>query len=133
MNRKVEPGMRIAAAKAAAKLPADRVVIEPGPEDKFWVDAHGTLNVNAMICLTQAEVEAEYPERPGGGPERRWDERRSHRDRRDDWKDSQSQGRGGNDARFGEDRRVVDRRTEKGDGLSWFRGFTHRMHQRRFG
>lgn len=129
--RKIEPGMKIAAMKAAAKLPAVRVVIEPGSEDNFWVGGYGQLNVNAMVCLTREEVEAEYPERPGGGPERRWDERRD-RDRRQDYGGDRSLGRGGNDARSGGERRCTERRAETENGKSWFRAFSSRMHRRHF-
>jgi len=109
-----EPGMRLAVAKAAQKVVGDRAAVGYH-EDDFWVPATGDdIEVTVRVRLTRAEVEAEFPEQPGGGPERRLTERRHWFGRRHG--SGRKSGAGHPDARSGKDRRGPQER-RAGDGL----------------
>ena len=110
-----DPAMRLAAAKAAARI-ADSNRIRVGcHESEFWVPWNYPLSsrkevvVYLSVRLTRDEIEAEFPERPGGGPERRLTEHRRQWDRRNRGH------RGGGDERTGVERRGPDRRVFKED------------------
>ena len=110
-----EPGMRLAVAKAAQKVVGDRAAVG-AHEDDFWVPATGDdIEAIVRVRITRAEVEAEFPEYEGGGPERRLTERRNWRDRRISKREATSR-RTVPDARSRERRRAQERRTGESRG-----------------
>lgn len=112
-----EPGMRLAAAKAAQKVVGERAAVGVH-EDDFWVPATGDgIEAIVRVRLTRVEVEAEFPEYEGGGPERRLTERRSRFDRRISKREAVPH-RTVADARSRERRRPRDRRTGDGRGAT---------------
>lgn len=109
-----EPGMRLAAAKAAQKVVGERAAVGLH-EDDFWVPATGDdIEAIVRVRITRAEIEAEFPEYEGGGPERRLTERRNWRGRRSF--SERKKATSTPDARFGERRRARDRRTGDSQG-----------------
>lgn len=116
VSKKVTPGVRMAAVKAARKLTIDDVEIGTKPEH-FWVRGDGMLMVQANVQLTQEQIVAEHPDRPGGGPERRWSERRGHGRR---YGRSIGKTRDGPDARQAADRRSAERRSPPTENTAGF-------------